>query len=164
MLSIDIAPGVSAAAVEESRAIRLKASRSSALVLPLGLPALPYPTDRGSFTVDDRRLVLRQAKDAKRAWLPLVVSWDADRNRRPVRWRVLTVSEKMKECPPGIGFAVRLSFGREETFVIYRSLGRPGLRAFLGHHTRDRLLVGLFNKDGDVEPLVNVGEGAKAEE
>ena len=49
-----------------------------------------------------------------------------------------------------------MTWGRDETLVVYRSLARPGLRAFLGHQTRARFLVGLFTAEGEVEPLVKV--------
>lgn len=155
-LELDLPPDVEASPLEDSRSIQLKSGRSQVRVLPIGLPALPYVTDRGSLSVEGQRLILRHAKPAKRVWLPLLVSWDPDRNRRPVKWRVLTVSEKSKACPPGVAFAARVAWGANDSLLIYRSLGRAGLRAFLGHQTRDRFVVGQFDRDGDVDPLLNV--------
>ena len=88
--------------------------------------------------------------------MPLLVSWDGLRHRKRLSWRVLTVSEDAKICPPDLAFAVRVSWGRDETYVIYRSLGPPALRAFLGHQTRARFLIGQFTDEGTVEPLVSV--------
>jgi hypothetical protein len=84
------------------------------------------------------------------------VSWDTQRNRKPVHWRHLTVTHKWRVSPPEVSSAVRVSFGRNETLLIYRSLGRPGLRAFLGHQSQARFLVGLFSQEGEVEPLLTV--------
>jgi hypothetical protein len=53
-------------------------------------------------------------------------------------------------------FAVRVAWGSAESLVIYRSLARPALRALLGHQTSARFLVGLFSKDGRVEPIIKV--------
>jgi hypothetical protein len=143
---------------EESRTLGLRRTRdrASARAYPLGLPCLPYKTEKGNFHARDGRLVLTQARSGRRTWLPILVSWDAARNRKPVQWRALTVSERSKVCPPDAAVAVRARWGRDETIVIYRSLARPGLRAFLGHQTRARFLVGTFSSDGDLKPLISL--------
>ena len=99
---------------------------------------------------------LKQMPRGRRCWMPLLVSWDGLRNRKGLTWRVLTVSEDAKICPPDLAFAVRVSWGRDETYVVYRSLGPPALRAFLGHQTRARFLIGQFTEDGTVVPLVSL--------
>jgi hypothetical protein len=88
--------------------------------------------------------------------MPLLVSWDGLRHRKRLSWRVLTISRDARICPPDEAFAVRMSWGLEETYVIYRSLAPPALRAFLGHQTRARFLVGRFTVEGAVEPLVSL--------
>ncbi|MDR3634540.1 MAG: hypothetical protein P4L84_12105 [Isosphaeraceae bacterium] len=146
--------------VAESRALGLVArgGRARARVFPLALPRRPEGVERGSLAADGSALVLKQPAEARRSWLPLVVSWSPERNRRAAHWRTLTVSEKSKPCPPGTAFAARLSWGRGETLVVYRSLGRPALRSFLGHQTRARYLIGLFTSEGRVEPILKVDE------
>ncbi len=143
---------------ETSRALSLRRvkDRSSARIYPLGLPCLPYKTDKGRFDAADGRLTLTQARSARRIWLPLLVSWDASRNRKPIQWRALTVSERSRNCPPGVAFAVRARWGLDETIVIYRSLAKPGLRAFLGHQTKARFLIGTFSNDGVLKPLISL--------
>ena len=81
--------------------------------LPIGLPCLPYVTDRGRFQLEGRDLVLTQAGDCRRRWLPVLVSWDSARNRKAVNWRVLTVSERSRPVPPDRAFAARVSWGRD---------------------------------------------------
>jgi hypothetical protein len=153
ILRVPLADGVSAAPAADLRALALERPRSTARLIPLSLPALPYPTDRGSFTVEARDAVLRQPSAGRRRWLPLIFSW----GRPPTAWRTLTVTEKSQICPPDVAFAARLSWGTgREGLLIYRSLGRPALRAFLGHQARARFLIGKFSPEGDVEPLLTI--------
>jgi hypothetical protein len=100
------------------------------------------------------RLGLRH--EGRRGWFPLLASWDPLRNRRAIHWRALTVAEKSRICPPETAFAARVTWGRGETLLIYRSLAPPALRSFLGHQTRARFLVGLFTQEGNVVPIIKV--------
>jgi hypothetical protein len=159
-MSIDLAPGIMSESIPRSRALKLRASvgKSNTQAIPIALPSLPYETDRGRFetSAEGSRLTLQVAPRGNKCWLPLVLSWDGRRQRKNLQWRVLTVTEDAKVCGPDVAFAARVSWGRDETLVIYRSLARPGLRAFLGHQTRARFLVGRFTSEGIVEPLVTV--------
>jgi hypothetical protein len=157
-LSLSLPPGIGAESMETSRALALSraSKRGSALVLPIGLPALAYPTERGDFLAKGGALVLNQAVSGVRCWLPLLVSWDANRNRKALHWRLLSVSEKSRNVPADRAWAVRVSWGRNENYLIYRSLAEPATRAFLGHQTTARFLVGLFHSDGTVEPIMSV--------
>ena len=161
-LRVGLAEGIQAGPIPDCRGLALspRKGRGSARVYPIGLPRLPYATEKGEFVVEGRDLVLRQPVVAgqKRAWRVLLVSWDLKRDRLPVHWRPLTVSENSKECPSGTAFASRLSWGRNDTLLVYRSLNRAGLRACLGHQTRARFLVGLFTNEGEVEPLLKLDE------
>ena len=132
-LRLQTAPGVAATISKGRREIRLTAGRSSCAVVPIGLPEGAFPTPHGSFQAEGRDLVLSQHGDTRRSWLPLLVNWDASRNRLPVHWRRLTVSENSKVCKPGTAAAFRVWWGtQKESLLIYRSLGPPALRAFLG--------------------------------
>ncbi len=158
VLDLSLPPGLVAPANKESRALAIAepGRRGTAQVVPIALPSRPYPTDRGSFRESDGRLQLRLTPAGRRCWLPLLVSWDPARHRKPTSWRVLTVSEKARVVGPDRAFAARVSWGRDETYVIYRSLGPPASRAFLGYQTTARLLVARFETDGDVEPIFSV--------
>ncbi|HWE40180.1 MAG TPA: hypothetical protein VG406_26750 [Isosphaeraceae bacterium] len=152
-----LAAGVAAVPALDNRALILSAGRGrSARVYPLGLPWPGSTTDRGRIGVEGGELVLRQKAQGRRCWLPWLVSWGADRNRRTTRWRTLTVAERSKACPPDVAFAARIAWGDGESLVVYRSLARPALRSFLGHQTGARFLVGLFTWAGDVHPLLTV--------
>jgi hypothetical protein len=157
-----LAPGIAAEPIEECRGLLLRGVRKgpNAQVLPITLPALRYETERGHFqaTGDEtgQGLSLRLAAPGRRCWLPLVVSWDPVRHRKRLSWRVLTVVEQSKICPAHVAVAVRVSWGRAETYVIYRSLARPALRSFLGCQTKARFLFGQFDQDGIVNSIVSV--------
>ena len=86
------------------------------------------------------------------------MSWAPSRNRLPVYWRSLTVTEQSRTCDSSVAFGARVSWGRDETLLIYRSLGKPALRAVLGYQTRARFVVGFFSRDGEVEPIVTIEE------
>ena len=156
-MRLALPPMVAAATMEACRAVVLTApkQRGSVQVLPIGLPCLAYPTDRGRFLVEGRELVLNQSSAGRRCWLPLLVSWDSDRHRKTLRWRVLTVSERARAARAERAFAARVSWGRDESYVIYRSLASPAPRAFLGHQTRARFLLGQFTTGGDVKPILS---------
>ncbi len=157
VLDLDLPEGVSAAPISESRGLSLELRGGSARALPIGLPSLDYRTERGSFAVEGRVLRLTHAVAARRAWLPLLLSWDPRRNRRLATWRVLTVTEQSKVCSPGVAFAARVGWGHgQEGLVVYRSLAKPARRAFLGHLTTARMLVGRFTTEGEVVPLLSV--------
>ena len=151
-------PDVEAGPIEQSRALVLAepGHRGAAQAIPLALPCLPYPTERGSFRATEHELVLRQKPDGRRCWLPVLVSWDNDRHRKPLSWRILTVSEKSRVVPSDRAFAARVSWGRNETYVVYRSLGPPASRAFLGYQTGARFLLGEFDTDGNLKPVFTV--------
>jgi hypothetical protein len=153
-LALDIEPGVQAADRPGSPVVRLKAGRTlRAEVVPLGLPATG---GAGRLQVESGRLILAQDTPARRAWVPLLVCWDGERNRRGVSWRPLTITERSRVCGADVARAFRVAWGRGESLVIYRSLARPGLRALLGFQTSARFLVGLFSTAGQLTPLVTI--------
>jgi hypothetical protein len=152
--------GVTAEPIPGCRGLLLRTAsgRATAQVLPVALPAAPYETDRGQFRVldDQSHLTLSCTARGRRCWLPLLVSWDPSRHRKRLSWRVLTVAQDSRVCAPDVAFAVRVSWGRDDTLVIYRSLGAPAPRSFLGYQTKARFLLGRFTNEGNVEPLLSV--------
>jgi len=157
-MRVALAEGVKAAPVPDGRGpfLELRHGRSSARVVPLGLPCLPGSNERGMFVPEGGRLRLSQRLEGRRSWIPLLVSWDPLRNRRTIRWRALTVAENSRICPAEVAFAARITWGRGEMLLIYRSLAPPALRSFLGHQTRARFLVALFTQEGNVQPIIKV--------
>lgn len=153
-------PNVVAEPMANCRGMLLRRSetKAAASALPLALPALPYATDRGQFGVAAAGGSLQYSVTprGRRCWVPLLVTWDPKRRRKRISWRVLTVAENARICRPDQAFAARVSWGRDDTVVIYRSLGPQARRSFLGHQTRAKFLLGKFTSEGLVEPLVTI--------
>jgi hypothetical protein len=156
--ALDLMPGVAATAIEGLRGLALRrgGGRRAVRLLPIGLPASDYPTDRGRLETSGARVTLHHPGAGARAWSPLLVSWDADRDRRATRWRVLTITENRKVCRPGRAFAARVGWAGAEGVVVYRSLAKPVRRVFLGHETTARLLVGTLSAEGRVTPILQI--------
>jgi len=144
----------------ENRSLTLSSGprKPSARLIPLGIPFRGTTVEHGSFTGGDRCVLLEQPVIGKRGWLPLLVSWEPGRARKRLIWRTLTVTEGAQVCAPETAVAFRVAWGRDESLVIYRSLVEPAARTFLGHRTSVRFLVGLFTREGTVEPIVSVEE------
>lgn len=157
---IDLPEGVTLNPLEDSRGFSMvgNGARLMPKVLPIGLPGLLHGQEKGLLIQEGRRLTLRQSTEGRRTWRPLLLSWEPSRDRKGIRWRPLTVTEGQKVSGPHEAFAARVTWGRGETLVIYRSLTGPKTRAFLGHQTTARFLVGLFNKEGGIDPLLKVDE------
>jgi hypothetical protein len=155
---LDLPPGIEATPADGRIGWTLTPRRGSpqAQLLPIALPCRGLLRERGTLTLDGRAVCLHQPRTGRRTWLPLLVSWDPLRNRKAIHWRVLTVAEKSRVCPPDRAFAARISWGRDDTLLVYRSLGPPALRSFLGHQTTARFLVALFDREGTVTPIVTV--------
>ncbi len=152
--SIGLEAGLEPRAFAEHGGLRLDASgsRGSALAIPLGAASQPGKTLSSS----DGKLILQATDQGQRRWLPLLMSWDGLRHKKAMTWRRLTVAEKSKAVPSDVAFAARISFGRDETLVVYRSLGPPALRSFLGHQTNARFVLGWFNAEGNIQPIVTI--------
>jgi hypothetical protein len=151
---IDVIPSVE----DRSLGLTVGSRLVSPRLIPLGLPYRSTGEERGTFRREGNQneLVLRQPFAGKRGWLPLLISWESGRNRKTLVWRPLTVSQGSKICGAETAVAYRVAWGRDESLVIYRSLARPVPRSFLGHKTIVRFLVGLFTKEGNVEPILTV--------
>ncbi len=157
-MKIETPADLTTALIRGTRALGLasRPRRGSAQAIPMALPCRDYETDRGTVRGREGSIELTATAGGRRNWLPLLVSWDAERNRKPPEWRILTISEKSKRIGADRAFAVRMSWGPEETFVIYRSLGPPARRTFLGHQTSASFLFAAFNQDGDLTPILSV--------
>lgn len=156
-IRVGIAPGLKVRPIEGVRGLVLSPVRGgSARVWPIGLPDAPATGD--GFAEVGGSIAYEKKSPGKQGWLPLLISWDADRNRRQVHWRPLTVTENRKVCRADQAVAWRVSWGREESLVVYRSLSRHASRCFLGHQTRagTRFLMAEFDDDGDFRPLLTV--------
>lgn len=122
---------------------------------PLALEDDRLHRANGSLIATDFAIELRQ-NSAKGLFAPLVLDWHPDRANAPADWRKLTVSEDGKAVGIGHASGHRLRIGSHQ-LVVYRSLLRNDeLRTVLGYHTAHETMIGLFDKDGDIQPLVLV--------
>lgn len=137
--------------------------KKSIRLYPISLPKGNFAKDQGSFTMGDGEVVLKQAATGRRTFRAILVSWEPLRHRQSIDWRGLTVTQEGKPAGPDQAFATRVRWGRDDTLLIYRNHGKPATRAFLGHQTRARFLIGLFSKEGTVQPLLRVEDEMKGE-
>lgn len=128
----------------------------AARVFPLALSQERVVSSPGEFRERDGQLELAQVSRGAALYLPLLFDWHPRRRRAPADWRSLTVTEPRTIVSPDRAAGHRLRLGKEQ-WLFYRSL-LPTIepRAVLGHHTRYETLVGTFDSDGDVEPIVMV--------
>ncbi len=150
---LPLAAGTTTAAVAEQRSLTLIRGRAKARLIPLGLPTLPYETDKGSLSIEGDEAVLSGPGVGRRRWLPMLLSW----GKPPSQWRTCTVTEKSETCRPEVAFGARVAWGSgDDGLLIYRSLGPPALRVVLGYQTRARFLIGRFTPEGNVVPLLTL--------
>lgn len=122
---------------------------------PLALEDDRLHRANGSLIATDFAIELRQTS-SKGLFAPLVLDWNPKRANAPADWRKLTVSEDGKSVGIGHASGHRLRIG-DHQIVVYRSLLRNDeLRTVLGYHTAHETMIGLFDKDGDIQPLVLV--------
>jgi hypothetical protein len=152
-LELPLAPGVTAEPDGPAGygVVRLRLARGATAIALSIDPATPLDLNR------DGRIGIAPATDANagRSWRAVVLAWGDALTRRPPIVRPLTVTERGRVCRPSVARAVRLGWA-SESLVIYRGLGPPGQRAVLGHPTTSRFLIGRFDREGRVEPIVRV--------
>jgi hypothetical protein len=156
-IQLTLPSGVEARRAEGLRMVELSIGRDRPRVrlIPLGLSMHERSSDGGSITIEGDRVVFRWPGSGLRRWASILACW----GKAPTAWRRLTVSERSRACPAGVAEAVRVAWGSsEDGLIVYRSLAKPALRAFLGHQTGARFLIGAFNSLGDVRPILKIDE------
>lgn len=138
-----------------TRACGLQLGRLSARAFPLALPQDRARSTPGTLEPVDGGLELNQAAMGG-LFAPLVIDWAPQRRRSPVDWRTLTVSENGQILGSAAAAGHRLRIGRYQ-ILVYRSLRKSEVpRAVLGYHTSEESLIGRFDTDGEVEPILIV--------
>lgn len=133
----------------------IRNGRRLARLVPLWLPQLRTESALGGLEQRDRDLILRAAGAGRRLYLPLFLDWHPRRSRRSAEWRSLTVSEGRRVVPSETAAGFRVRLGNDQ-WLLYRSLARRAVRALLGHQTRHQFMFGSFDRNGDVDPLVEI--------
>ncbi|MBD3673052.1 MAG: hypothetical protein HUJ26_05955 [Planctomycetaceae bacterium] len=131
--------------------------KPAARFFPVGLDQeIVHKTDGGIQQTEDGLSVERIGTGS--TYLPMVLDWHRHHAAAPAEWRTLTVTQARQKTPSFEAGAYRLRLADQHLFM-YRSLVKPSTpRAILGEHTLNESLIGNFDADGDVLPLLVVEE------
>jgi len=155
---VPAAPGITGSQDDETHELSLKIKELSARVFPIGLPQKRDFFQPGSLALNDQsQLVLHQhAAEAKSLYAPLVIDWEPELKRKAADWASLTVSEGGKISARDEASGHRLRIGAHQ-LLVYRSLKKGEVsRAVLGHNTNYESVIGRFDTDGELSPLLFV--------
>ncbi len=152
---LPLCPEISFSEADETREGFLVGSKRRASVLPLALPEWRCDRRLGELSQTGRGLELRQSTQGRRLYAPLWFDLDRRRTGRPLTWRQLTVAESLVIQPPEVAVGYRVTTGKDQ-WLIYRSLAEKANRTLLGHNLSTEMLVGRFDRSGEVEPLIEI--------
>lgn len=150
---LPLGPATRFEALDESRAGFLADRRRWAKVLPLTLSERRAGVCSGSLRQTNQGLELAESSEGRGLFTALFVDLDPRRFRRPLTWRRLTVAESMAAQPADVAAGFRVQIGREQ-WLVYRSLAAKANRSLLGHNLSSEMLVARFQRNGEVDPLV----------
>jgi hypothetical protein len=139
----------------ETREGALAGRKPRAMLLPLGLPEWLADRRGGELVVAGGSLELRQTATGRALWTPLFFDLDRSRVSKPLTWRPLAVAESHVVQPPDVAVGYRVALGKAQ-WLIYRSLASPQSRSLLGYNVCTETLVARFDREGEVDPLVEV--------
>ena len=155
-LDLPLAEGVKFRPQEETQDGYLGfGQRTSALVVPLGVPEWRCDTRPGSLEEVNGTLRLTHNVQGMRLYAPLFFDLHRRRHRQPATWRQLTVAENLQIVPPDVAVGLRVHVGLEQ-WLSYRSLAPVGSRTVLGQNLVSEFYLGRFLHDGDAETIVEI--------
>lgn len=138
-----------------TRECTLKCKGLHARVFPLALPDDRLVGTSGSFAADRGALVLKQQADGG-LLAPVLIDWNPEHRREAADWRTLTVTEEGRVLKRSVASGYRIRIG-DDQLVYYRSLRNSGeMRAIIGHHTAHETIIGRFDDEGVVDPILIV--------
>jgi hypothetical protein len=142
----------------------ISAKKRLAMVVPLALPEwhgaacdgeLAGTADTTATRAGTSGLQLQQAAQGRRMFAPLWLDLDRRRIARRLTWRRLTVAEAAEVQPADVAVGYRLALGKQQ-WLMYRSLAKQANRTLLGHNLSTETLVARFQKDGQVQSLIEI--------
>jgi hypothetical protein len=152
---LPVVEGVSIEPDVRTRECRLRRQGLHARIFALALPADRVLSTAGAFGPVGEGLELKQIAIGG-LYAPLVIDWHPDRRRLEADWRTLTVSEEGRIQKSESASGHRLRIG-DHQLLLYRSLREPDVpRAVLGQHTSNETIIGRFDADGELTPIVIV--------
>jgi hypothetical protein len=138
-----------------TRECKIRCGSVRVRAFPLALPDDRIVAATGSFGPSEGSLVLKQQAEGG-LLAPVFIDWEPMHRRDDADWRTLTVTEDGKVLKRWIASGHRLRLG-ESQFVYYRSLRSSGeMRAVIGHHTAHETVIGRFDEEGEVDPILIV--------
>ena len=152
---LPLADGVSFRPAEETWEGHLKGRRQLALALPLALPEWRLDGGVGSLGETERGLELLERGQGRTMFAPLCFDLRPRRMTRPFTWRKLTIAQDLDVQPDDVAVGYRVRLGKDQ-WLIYRALASKGNRTVLGHNLTSEMLVGRFDRSGEVDPLVEI--------
>ncbi len=155
---LPVSPELTGSVDSETHEMMLKTKGLTARVFPIGLSQERDFFQPGSLTFNEQhQLILQQqVSEASALYVPLVIDWEPDLKRKAADWSRLTVSEAGKISPRDEASGHRLRIGTHQ-LLVYRSLKKADhARAVLGHHTSYESVIGRFDTNGDLNPLLFV--------
>lgn len=136
---------------DETVELGLRAKRNLGTMIPIGLNE--WKVDRSLGECDGH--ALRQRLVGTALYAPLFIDLDPKRQRKPRTWRQLTVGQQLRLARRDEAAAFRIQIGKQQ-WVIYRSLDGSENRTFLGQNIMNEFLVARFNRDGEIETLLEI--------
>ncbi len=152
---LPLAAAVGFHGAEESREGFLAARCRRAMVLPLALPEWRADGRFGSLAQTEHGLELCQSAEGRGMFAPLFFDLEGRRFGRELTWRRLTVAENLQAVADDAAVGFRARVGRQQ-WLIYRSLAAKANRTLLGHNLSTEMLVARFQRDGEVDSLLEI--------
>ncbi len=150
-----LSEGILVEADVPTRECRLLDQKLTCRAFPLGLPADRVLSAAGNFGMEKGKLELQQSAQGG-LYAPLVLDWNPNRSHGDRDWKKLTVCEDGVDLQTSLANAYRLRMSKKQ-LLMYHSL-KPGRfpRSFLGHHTLNETVIGMFDRAGEIDPILLV--------
>ena len=111
----------------------------------------------GGVTQSDAGITVERTSTGSQ-YLPMVLDWHPHHTVAPAEWRKLSITQVRQATPSFQAAGYRLRMAEQHLFM-YRSMVKPySPRAILGEHTLNETLIGKFDSEGDILPLLVVEE------
>lgn len=153
--SLPVLPHVAFEPAEETTEGSLNTRHGAFRVFPLALPEWRIAARGCELASTSQGLTLRQSQTGAGLFAPLWIDLDPRRQSAPCTWRQLTVAEDRNILPRDRAVGYRVQVGKQQ-WLIYRSLGEHGNRTLLGHNLITDYLVARFQRDGEVDTIVEI--------
>lgn len=152
---LPLAPEITIDPAERSRELWLRQGKRAIAALPLFLPEWKSQRFPGFLEANAERLAWGLERPGIALFAPLWLDFDRRRAGEELTWRQLTVAEQQRICPHDLAVGYRIQIARAQ-WAVYRSLGQPANRTFLGKNLLTEFLAARFTKTGTMETLLEI--------